>query len=145
MKIEINGKEAEILSRILGTVRERPGICILEIRAGTTGGAFRNISEEEEKEESGRERMKDTPNGMDSEAFKVFADRMGRDRGFRMQTLMVTVSLLIRNIEELETRVSALEREVMRHAAPETGGENGENGENGEGVESDGEMKEADQ
>ncbi|MBQ3327315.1 MAG: hypothetical protein IJG86_06035 [Clostridia bacterium] len=66
--------------------------------------------------------MKDTDNGMTSEAFKTFAERMANDKDFRSDTLMMTVSLIIRNIQAIEARLSALEEAVAGITGQQTGG-----------------------
>ena len=45
--------------------------------------------------------MKDTDNGMTDEAFVKFAERMANDKDFRSDTIMMTVSLMIRNIQAI--------------------------------------------
>ena len=66
--------------------------------------------------------MKDTDNGKASEAFKAFAERMANDKDFRSDTLMMTVSLIIRNIQAIEARLSALEEAVAGITGQQTGG-----------------------
>jgi hypothetical protein len=65
-------------------------------------------------------------NGTAGESFKTFAERMMNDREFRSDTLMMTVSLIIRNIGAIERRLDLLEKAVAAAAAvpgtePETG------------------------
>ena len=66
--------------------------------------------------------MKDTDNGKASEVFKAFAERMANDKDFRSDTIMMTVSLMIRNIQAIEARLSALEEAVAKITGQETGG-----------------------
>ena len=66
--------------------------------------------------------MKDTDNGMTDEAFVKFAERMANDKDFRSDTIMMTVSLMIRNIQAIEARLSALEEAVAKITGQETGG-----------------------
>lgn len=66
--------------------------------------------------------MKDTDNGMTDEAFVKFAERMANDKDFRSDTLMMTVSLIIRNIQAIEARLSALEEAVAGITGQQTGG-----------------------
>ena len=63
-------------------------------------------------------------NGTAGESFKTFAERMMNDREFRSDTLMMTVSLMIRNIGAIERRLDLLEKAVaaLAHGTePETG------------------------
>ena len=66
--------------------------------------------------------MKDTASGMTDEAFKAFAERMANDKDYRSDTIMMTVSLIIRNIQEIETKVRVLEETVAKLTGLKTGG-----------------------
>lgn len=66
--------------------------------------------------------MKENEKDLNSEAFKVFAGRMVNDKDFRLDTLMMTVSLIIRNIQAIEAKVKNLEETVARITGQETGG-----------------------
>ena len=109
-----------ILRELLEICRDRangqPETYVWEICAGTLGAILRGG-----KEESESESMKDETNGMESEAYKVFAERMANDGEFRTHTLMMTVSLMIKNIENVEARVESLEAAVAKLAGLEPG------------------------
>ena len=66
--------------------------------------------------------MKDTSGSMTDEAFVKFAERMANDKEFRSDTLMMTVALMIRNIQAIEAKVKTLEEAVARITGQETGG-----------------------
>ena len=67
--------------------------------------------------------MKDTSGGVTDEAFVKFAERMTSDNEFRSDTLMMTVALMIRNIQAIEAKVKKLEEAVARITGQEMGGE----------------------
>ena len=49
-----------------------------------------------------------------NDGFTEFANQMIKDKDFRLDTLMTTVALLIRNIGVIEKRLDALEKAVSK-------------------------------